>query len=429
MDTIQEKRLDEQGLKLHFIQTKKFKTINIIVKLKSKLDKETITKRALLPYILKQGTKTYPDRSALQLKLDDLYGVVLTADGGKKGENHIISVRLEFANEKFIPDASNVMDEAVQLLSEVLFHPNTGATGFDDAVFKREVGTLKQKISAIQDDKMSYANMRLIDEMCKEEAYQLHVHGYEEDLNNLTNDDLFNYYQHMLEQDEMDIYVLGDFVEEKVKHLIMDTMQRTEQQGTKEADPAAKNSVIEQNEIIEKQKVQQAKLHIGFRTNTTYQDEAYFALQVFNGLFGGFPSSKLFINVREKNSLAYYASSRLESHKGLLFVFSGIAPDDFEKARDIIRLQVQAMKDGDFTEQELNETKDLIVNQLKETMDHPQGLIEILYQQVIGNRQMTPTELLEGIQNVTKDEVVHVASKIEEDTVYLLTSEGGEQGE
>lgn len=112
-----------------------------------------------------------------------------------------------------------------------------------------------------------------------------------------------------------------------------------------------------------------------------------------------------------------------------MFVFSGIAPDDFEKARDIIRLQVQAMKDGDFTEQELNETKDLIVNQLKETMDHPQGLIEILYQQVIGNRQMTPTELLEGIQNVTKDEVVHVASKIEEDTVYLLTSEGGEQGE
>lgn len=84
MDTIQEKRLDEQGLKLHFIQTKKFKTINIIVKLKSKLDKETITKRALLPYILKQGTKTYPDRSALQLKLDDLYGAVLTADGGKK---------------------------------------------------------------------------------------------------------------------------------------------------------------------------------------------------------------------------------------------------------------------------------------------------------------------------------------------------------
>ncbi|MBP2077719.1 EF-P 5-aminopentanol modification-associated protein YfmF [Oceanobacillus polygoni] len=429
MDTIQEKRLDEQGLKLHFIQSKKFKTITFVAKIKAKLDKETITKRALLPYILKQGTKTYPDRSALQLKLDDLYGAVLTADGGKKGENHIITIRLEFANEKFIPDASNVMDEAIRLFSEVLFHPNAGKNGFDDAVFKREVGTLKQKINAIQDDKMSYANMRLIDEMCKEEAYQLHVHGYEEDLNSLMNEDLYNYYQQMLKQDEMDIYVLGDFVEEKVKHIIKDTMQRTVQQGTSTVNAVTKKPVSEQQEIIEKQQVQQAKLHIGYRTNTTYQDDAYFALQVFNGLFGGFPSSKLFINVREKNSLAYYASSRLESHKGLLFVFSGIAPDDFEKARDIIRLQVQAMKDGDFTEQELNETKDLIINQLKETMDHPQGLIEILYQQVIGKRLMTPTELLDGIQNVTKEEVVQVAGKVEEDTVYLLTSEGGEQGE
>ncbi|WP_339227771.1 pitrilysin family protein [Oceanobacillus sp. FSL K6-2867] len=429
MDTIQENRFDEQGLKLHFIQTKKFKTINIVAKIKAKLEKETITKRALLPYILKQGTKTYPDRSSMQLKLADLYGAVLTADGSKKGENHIITVRLEFANEKFVPDASNVMDEAIQLFSEVLFHPNAGANGFDDAVFKREIGTLKQKINAIQDDKMSYANMRLIDEMCSEEAYQLHVHGYEEDLNTLTNEDLFSYYKQMLEQDKMDIYVLGDFAEEKVKHLIMDTMQRTEQVVRAESATPVRKSVEEQQEIIEKQKVQQAKLHIGYRTNTTYQDDAYFALQVFNGLFGGFPSSKLFINVREKNSLAYYASSRLESHKGLLFVFSGIAPNDFEKARDIIRLQVQAMKDGDFTEQELNETKDLIINQLKETMDHPQGLIEILYQQVIGNRLMTPDELLEGIKNVTKEEIVHVASKIEEDTVYLLTNEGGDQDE
>lgn len=192
------------------------------------------------------------------------------------------------------------MDEAIQLFSEVLFHPNAGANGFDDAVFKREIGTLKQKINAIQDDKMSYANMRLIDEMCSEEAYQLHVHGYEEDLNTLTNEDLFSYYKQMLEQDKMDIYVLGDFAEEKVKHLIMDTMQRTEQVVRAESATPVRKSVEEQQEIIEKQKVQQAKLHIGYRTNTTYQDDAYFALQVFNGLFGGFPSSKLFINVREK---------------------------------------------------------------------------------------------------------------------------------
>ncbi|MGJ9458921.1 EF-P 5-aminopentanol modification-associated protein YfmF [Oceanobacillus sp. CF4.6] len=429
MNTIQEKQHRENGLKLHFIQSKKYKTINIVAKLRANLEKETITKRALLPYILKQGTKNYPSRSELQLKLDELYGAVLSVDGGKKGENHIITVRMEFANEKFIPEESSIIDDAISLFSEILFQPNVKGNGFDESVFKREKETLKQKINAIQDDKMSYANMRLIDEMCEDEAYQLHVHGYEEDLGTMTNEDLYDYYKTLFETNELDVYVLGDFDEDKIKEKITNEM-KINQQNVLEFNPSkAIKSVKEPSEVIEKQNVQQAKLHIGYRTNTLFQDKEYFPLQVFNGLFGGFPSSKLFINVREKNSLAYYASSRVESHKGLLFVFSGIAPEDFEKARDIIRLQVTAMKDGDFTEEALSETKDLIINQYKETMDHPQGLIEMLYQQVIGNRSLTPDELIEGIRQVTKEEVIQAAGKIEEDTVYLLTSEGGSKDE
>ncbi|MFC4023088.1 EF-P 5-aminopentanol modification-associated protein YfmF [Oceanobacillus longus] len=429
MKTIQEKQHRESGLKLHFIQSKKYKTINIVAKLRANLEEETITKRALLPYILKQGTKNYPSRSELQLKLDELYGAVLSVDGGKKGENHIITVRMEFANEKFIPEESSIIDDAISLFSEVLFQPNVKGNGFDDSVFKREKDTLKQKINAIQDDKMSYANMRLIDEMCDDEAYQLHVHGYEEDLGTMTNEDLYDYYKTLLKENEFDVYVLGDFDEHAIKDKITTKMKINQQNLPEFTPPKTKMTIREPREVIEKQNVQQAKLHIGYRTNTLFQDKEYFPLQVFNGLFGGFPSSKLFINVREKNSLAYYASSRVESHKGLLIVFSGIAPEDFEKARDIIRLQVKAMKDGNFTEEELSETKDLIINQYKETMDHPQGLIEMLYQQVIGNRTLSPDELIEGIRKVTKEEVIQAAGKIEEDTVYLLTSEGGSKDE
>ncbi|WP_249869724.1 EF-P 5-aminopentanol modification-associated protein YfmF [Oceanobacillus saliphilus] len=429
MDTIQGKQENENGLNLHFIQSKKYKTINIVAKLRAPLEKDTITKRALLPYILKQGTKNYPSRSEFQLKLDDLYGAVLSVDGGKKGENHIITVRLEFANEKFIPQESSIIDDAISLFHEVLFQPNVKENGFDESIFKREKDTLKQKINAIQDDKMSYANMRLIDEMCENEPYQLHVHGYEEDLNKMTNENLYDYYKNMIQQDDMDIYVLGDFDEKTIKEKITSEMKRDQSNSIQYNASKAKKSAGESKEIIEKQNVQQAKLHIGYRTNIVFQDEDYFALQVFNGLFGGFPSSKLFINVREKNSLAYYASSRVESHKGLLFVFSGIAPEDFEKARDIIRVQVTAMKDGEFSEDELTETKDQIVNQFKETMDHPQGLIEMMYQQVVGNKKLTPNQLVEGIRNVTKEDVIQAASKIEEDTVYLLTSEGGSKDE
>lgn len=427
---ITEKRWSENGMDVHFIHSKKYKTINLIAKLKAPLQKDTITKRALLPYILKQGTKSYPSRQALQMKLDDLYGAVLSIDGGKKGENHILSYRMELANPKFVPGETKILEEAVQLFSEFLFAPNTDGEQFDVAIFEREKETLKQKMNAVQDDKMKYANMRLIDEMCKDEPYSLHVHGYKEDLEALTPKDLLQYYEELLKEDQLDLYVLGDFAEEEMKEQIIASMKReTSVRENAQSDDVKKKNRTEPQEIIEQQNIGQAKLHIGYRTNTRFKDDDYYALQVFNGIFGAFPSSKLFINVREKNSLAYYASSRMESHKGLLFVFSGIAPNDYEKARDIIREQLVAMKNGDFTEEEMMETKEMIVNQLLETMDHSQGTIELLYQQVIGEKQIPTEQMIEEIKNVTKEQVVRVAEKIEEDTVYLLTSEGGNANE
>ncbi|MFD1037921.1 EF-P 5-aminopentanol modification-associated protein YfmF [Virgibacillus byunsanensis] len=425
MGSINEKVFEENNTTLHIIPTKKYKTINIVLKLKSPLVRETITKRALLPYVLQQGTKNFPSRNALQTKLDDLYGAVLTINGGKKGESHIISARLEIANEKFISEESSIMEDAIGLLKEIIFNPLQKDSGFDPAILEREKETLAQKIGSIVDDKMSYANMRLIDEMCEGEPYQLHVHGYKDDLSDISAETLYEYHQTLLKEDQFDIYVSGDFEDDSIiKDTIAENIRRTEYAPVEQQNEGT-NKSPDPKVVTEKQDIQQAKLHIGYRTHTTYSDADYAALQVFNGLLGGFPSSKLFINVREKNSLAYYASSRVESHKGLLLVFSGIAPKDYEKAKEIIGLQVEAMKQGDFTESEMDETKGLIVNQLLETMDHPQGLIELLYQQALADTKMQPEELIENIKQVKKEDVVTVAKKIEEDTVYLLTNTGG----
>lgn len=431
MNKIKEEVLDVNGVNLHLVPSKKYKTINIVAKFKAPLMRDTITKRALLPYVLRQGTKSYPNRSELQAKLDDLYGAVLSIDAAKKGDNHIISVRMEVANQKFIPNESSILDDAITLLTEVMFHPNVKENAFDPSVFNREIETLKQKMSAIIDDKMSYANMRLIDEMCEGEAYQLHVHGYEEDLSSITPENLYDYYQKLISEDELDVYVLGDFERETMEKKITASMQRSQQNNPVTQQPNSPSTRKQEKPkvVIEKQDIQQAKLHLGFRTHCTFQDDDYFALQVFNGIFGGFPSSKLFINVREKNSLAYYAASRFESHKGLLLVFSGIAPVDYEKAKEIIELQLTAMKNGDFSDEELQETKELIVNQLLETMDHPQGIIELLYQQVLADTKTSPEQLIANIKQVTKQNVTQVANKIEEDTVYLLTSKGGPSDE
>ncbi|WP_163971281.1 EF-P 5-aminopentanol modification-associated protein YfmF [Oceanobacillus halotolerans] len=430
MESVNEKIINEGNFRLHIVPTSKYKTINIVVKLKAPLSRDTITKRALLPYVLQQGTKNFPSRTDLQNKLDDLYGAVLAINGSKKGENHIISVRLEIANPKFIPNASNLKEEALQILQEIIFNPKTNGGSFEETIVEREKETLRHKIDSIIDEKMSYANMRLIDEMCKDEAYQLHVNGYKEDLDEINATSLYTYYQQILQEDQMDVYVLGDIDQKEIEQKLPTLLSKSRKgESAEETKTSSYQKKGEPKEVIEHQDVQQAKLHIGYRTNTIFSDNDYFALQVFNGLFGGFPSSKLFINVREKNSLAYYASSRLESHKGLLLVFSGIAPTDYEKAKDIIIEQMNAMKNGDFTENELEEIKGLIENQLLETMDHPQGFIELLYQQVIGGKQITPETLMNQVKQVTKEDVIKVANKMEEDTIYLLTNKGGSNNE
>ena len=424
MNKIVEENVKEQGIHIHVVPSKKFKTINIVAKFRAPLSRDTITMRALLPYLLRQGTKSYPSEQALQLKLDELYGAVLRIDGAKKGDHHIMSVRLEIANQNYISDESSIITEALTLLKEVIYEPNTTDDSFDPVIFKREKETLQQKMNAVIDDKMAYANRRMIDEMCAGEAYATHVHGYEEDLAKLDAATMYKYYQSLVVEDRLDIYVLGDFDEQLMKEELTSRFPKREHAGKITTKPENWTKRDEPQVIIDKQDIQQAKLHLGYRTNSTYQDDDYHALQVFNGIFGGFPSSKLFINVREKNSLAYYAASRIESLKGLLIVFSGIAAADYEQAKEIIELQMTAMKNGEFTEAEVTETKDLLINQLLETLDNPQGIIELLYQQVLANKVMTPDDFIAGIKQVTTESVRNIANKIEADTVYLLTSEG-----
>lgn len=428
MNQLKETIYQENGYHLHVVPNEKYKTIAFVAKWKAPLAKETITKRALLPYVLKQGTNTYPTRSELQEKLDELYGAVLSIDSTKKGNNHIISVRLEVANDKFIPEESSLIEEAVDLLKELTFYPYTTDGAFSKQVVDREKETLQQKMRAIVDDKMSYANMRMIDEMCSDEVYRMHVQGYEEDLAAITPENLYQYYTAMLHQDQLDIYVSGDVNSQSIRNQIKSFIHRGDTGPFVSNQSDQSNGPETPNTVVEKQSVQQAKLHLGYRTHITYRDDDYFALQVFNGIFGGFPNSKLFLNVREKRSLAYYASSRFESHKGLLFVFSGIAPNDYEEAREIIELQLEEIRNGSFNDAQISETKGLIVNQLLETLDNQQGIIELLYQQVVGGRDLSPNELIEGINGVTKDDIVRVAQKIELDTVYLLT-DGGNSNE
>ncbi|WP_246939759.1 EF-P 5-aminopentanol modification-associated protein YfmF [Bacillus pinisoli] len=406
------------GLTLHVVETKKYKTNTLVLKMKAPLTKEDVTKRALLPYVLQSATKQHPTSTELRSYLDELYGASLSVDLGKKGEYHIITIRLEIANEVYLSDQTPLLDKGLTLLSEILLHPALENGAFIPSVIEKEKRSLKQRIQSVFDDKMRYASLRLVEEMCKNEPYALHANGQMEDVDQISAPSLYEYYQRSIKEDEIDLYIVGDVQVQEIKNSV-EKLFSLESRVPKNIE---KNtiSIDKENEVIEEQDVKQGKLNIGYRTNITYHDSEYYALQVFNGIFGGFSHSKLFINVREKASLAYYAASRVESHKGLLMVMSGVDAKNYDQAVTIIKEQMTAMKNGDFTDKELEQTKAVLRNQLLETIDTSRGLIEVLYNDVLAEVKQPIEDWLTKIEEVTKEQIIEAGAKIELDTIYFL---------
>lgn len=420
MNITDEKVTELPGFKLHVVETSKYKTNTLVWKMKAPLTKENVTKRALLPQVLQSSSANYPTTTVLRSYLDELYGATLFVDLAKKGEYHIMTFSLEIANEKFLNDPSPLLKKGFELLAEIITKPNIEEKGFNTETVEKEKRTLKQRIQSVFDDKMRYSNVRLLEEMCKGEPYALQVNGEAEDVDAITPGNLYNYYHQAFLEDEMDLYVIGDVKEEEVKQYVSQLL-KFDKRAPKRNETVEVRKKEQVLEVKEKQDVKQGKLNMGYRTNIVYGETDYFALQVFNGIFGGFSHSKLFINVREKASLAYYAASRLESHKGLMMVMSGIDLKNYDQALGIINEQMEAMKKGDFTDEELAQTKAVIQNQILETIDTARGLIEILYHNVVAHSDIPLQTWIDEMQKTSKEEIVAVAKKIELDTIYFLT--------
>lgn len=415
-DTITEK----SGYKLHVVRTDKYKTNTLVLKMKAPLTKEHVTYRALLPYVLQSNTSKYPTTPELRSYLDDLYGAGFYVDVAKKGEYQIISFTIDIVNEKFLSDSTPLLEKAFGLLSEVIFNPKKNGEAFDSKTVSNEIRSLKQRIQSISDDKMRYSATRLVEEMCKNEPYALEASGNLQDLETITPESLFAYYKKMLSEDEIDLYVIGDIDGSEVEALADKYVSLQEREPVRLPRETGK-AVEKEKEIIENSDVKQGKLNIGYRTQVAYGDPDYYALQLFNGIFGGFSHSKLFINVREKASLAYYAASRLESHKGLLMVMAGIENANYKQALDIIHAQMKEMKQGNFSDEELAQTKAVVKNQLLETIDVSRGLVEILYHNVISGQDISLDEWFAKTERTTKEEIIAVGQKIQLDTIYFLT--------
>lgn len=415
------------NMRAHLIPSKKFKTITIELKFKALINKNTVTKRSMLPFVLRKGSKQYPSAEHIQGKLDDLYGASFGIVGQKSGSYHVLSFHMEIANEKYIDGEASIIADTLRFINEVAFNPNVEDGHFDQDIVKREKQKLSNLLESIKDDKMGYANLRLVEEMSEGELYQVHPYGYEDEITKINTENLYDYYKHIINEDMVDLFIVGDFEEESMLEMVKTHLDGFRKKPTYVQDdkPKIVHNISHQEPkvVIEKDTVQQAKLNIGYRTHTTFEDMDFPAMLLFQIIFGGHPGSKLFLNVREKHSLAYYVSAGLDFFSDKLFVNSGVAPEDYEKACEIIEQQLIAMQQGDFTDEEINEAKSLLVSEHLYSLDDAGGIIDLLYQQIIGNRQFPTEQMMTEITELTKEDIIKSANKLQLDTVYLLTSE------
>ena len=412
----------QEGVALYIRKSEQFKTINFSVKWKSALDEKRSALRAVLANVLEESNGRYRSQTEFRNALDELYGTVLYTDAGKRGETHIVSLSAECVNDEYLSEGG-VLEEVLGLIKTVIFDPNLVDGQFDETVVNREKRSVKERIRSLYDDKTRYAQKRMLELLRPDSAASAPSYGTEEEIDALTSADLFAGYQSMLNEDEIDIYVVGDIDEddmtEKIRSLLTFNGRKVHKRQMATQQTATQETEV--RHVREKQDMKQGKLHLGFTTPVTFRHPDYAKMQMTNGVFGGFAHSKLFINVREKESMAYYASSSYSSHYGLLYVMAGIDAELEEKAVKLISEQLTALQQGEITDLEMEQTKALLANGIKSAFDSARGQIEVFDQYKELDENFTADTIIASWESVTKDDVKNMASEIKLEIVYLLS--------
>ncbi|MGR6543288.1 EF-P 5-aminopentanol modification-associated protein YfmF [Paenibacillus tundrae] len=423
MNTTGFERGSRKQFRIHVLPTKRFKTFAISLYAGVSLQEDTVTKVALTPFVLRRGTESYPETTQFREQLEHLYGAGFGFDVYKRGDYQIVQFRMDTINDSFVGGDEQLLDRSFAFLGEVLTRPAQENGHFRSSYVQAERETVRKKLESIVNDKMRYAAERSIEEMCKHEPYRLHPLGERKDLSTIEPQGLTNSYQSWLQDASMDLYVVGDTTLEEVENMVE---RHFNVERVTSADYHAQEASVGDNEVntvVERMSVSQGKLNMGLRTSITYRDPEYASALLYNGILGGYPHSKLFVNVREKESLAYYASSRYDGHKGIATIQSGIEIPNYEKAVTIIKQQLEEMKSGAITDLEMSQTKAMIRNLLKEMQDSAYEMIAYDFNRQLSGKDRTVEELLNQVESLSKVDVQQAAEKFRLDTIYFLRDE------
>ena len=419
----------KQGIKLHTINTNKFKTNLIAMFLSIPLTRENVTKNSLLVSVLRRGCEQFKTQEEISKKLEEMYGAEFNCGLDKLGKNHVLKFYIESINDEFLPqNGENMLKQSIEILSEIVFNPFTQNGAFNEEYINQEKENVKQIIEAKKDNKARYALFRCVEEMYKDKPQGLYKYGYVEDLENINAQNLYEYYKELINTCKIDIFVSGKLENIDVENIIEDDENLSKLKDREPEyninKPEPKNKIEQANKVEEKLDVTQGKLVIGYDVEASKEDienkKFRYIGMLYNAILGGTATSKLFQNVREKASLAYTASSSFSYYTGNIFVNAGIEIENFEKATDIIKEQIEAMKQGDFTEEDLQNAKKVIVSNIAGISDEQDTeIIYFLGQELSGNN-VSLEQYAEFVQDVNKNEIEDFAKKVNFNTIYFL---------
>ena len=412
----------KKGIKLHVIRTDKFKTNLMAVFLTTKLTRENVTKNALISMVLRRGSKTMKTQEEISKSMEEMYGAIFDCGLDKTGDNQVLKFYIESINDNYLPKHNeNILEKSVRNLLEIVFNPYIENEGFKEEYVEQEKQNIKHRIEGKIDNKARYANERCIEEMFKNEPFGLYKFGYEEDLKDLNGKELYKYYKKLINTCKIDIFISGDLKEQDENLIVEDENIKAlkERAPVFEMLKIEKREVKKENVVTESMEVTQGKLVLGLDVNIENEEQKYIVL-LYNSILGGSANSKLFQNVREKAHLAYVASSSYLRYKNVIFINSGIEISNYEKALELIREQIKEIKEGNYSEQDIEDSKKGIVSAIKTIYDEQDTAIMYYFGQELSGSNVSVEDYIKKMENIKKEEILDIAKNVMINTIYFL---------
>lgn len=409
-----------QNVFLTYLPASKFKTSVLSAHLVTPLSRENASANALLPAVLRRGTMRCPDMERLSAALDTLYGAQIDYTVRKKGERQCVGFVASVIDDAFAPAGEKLLEPVADLLGELFLDPVTRNGHFLAEYVDSEKQNLIDAIRGIINDKRDYADLRLLQGMCRGERYGVDKFGSIARVEKITNQTLFRYYQELLSTAHLELFYCGSAERERVEEAISRAFAPLQRGRVVPPVIAEKKNAPETpREITERMDVTQGRLSMGWRASTNDAP----AMMLANLIFGGYSNSKLFLNVREKLSLCYYASSAYHRSKGIVTVSSGIECRDVETAKREILAQLASVQRGEFEEWEVEGARACLIASLESRGDSAGRMEENALGQVATGIRETADELIAALRAVTNERIAEAAQSMTLDTVYFLTGE------